>query len=170
MEPRLAFGKSQIPKLAERYEYRLDDQTLEELAPMVRKRGLLTKEELRKVAYWKSPRSSGHARKNDEGFVVEITGFALSTKCERARVESLTLLDGVSYPSASVILHFFHADPYPILDYGALDAISLEVPNEYKFGFWWTYVEFCRKLAKEAGVDMRTLDRALWQYSKERTS
>jgi hypothetical protein len=37
----------------------------------------------------------------------------------------------------------------------------------YEFSFWWEYTQFCRKLAAEAGVSMRTLDRALWQYSKE---
>ena len=29
------------------------------------------------------------------------------------------------------------------------------------------YLEACRKLARRAGVSIRTLDKALWQYSKE---
>ena len=36
----------------------------------------------------------------------------------------------------------------------------------YNFDLWWAYTSFCRKLAQEAGVSMRELDRALWQYSK----
>lgn len=131
-------------------------------------RGHLTRSELERVAYWKAPRSAGHASKNTEDYVREITGFAFAAKCERARVESLTLLDGVSWPTATVILHFFHSDPYPILDFRALWSVSLEVPNQYNFGFWWTYVEFCREAARTGGVDMRILDRALWQYSKEK--
>ena len=47
--------------------------------------------------------------------VEDITRIALSTNSERLRIESLTLLDGVSWPSASVLLHFGHKDPYPIL-------------------------------------------------------
>jgi hypothetical protein len=35
------------------------------------------------------------------------------------------------------------------------------------FAFWWSYVNRCRDLADQARVDMRTLDRALWQYSRE---
>jgi hypothetical protein len=137
------------------------------LKAKVNQRGYLTKGELAAVTYWKSPRSSGHARKNSDGYVLEITRLAFKTDCERARIESLTILDGVSWPTASVILHLFHHDPYPILDYRALWSVHLEVPAQYNFGFWWTYVEFCRDLAISARVDMRTLDRALWQYSKE---
>ena len=73
----------------------------------------------------------------------------------------------MSWPTASVILHLFHRDPYPILDYRALWSVSLEVPGQYTFSFWWSYVEFCRSLAASAELDMRTLDRALWQFSKE---
>lgn len=85
----------------------------------------------------------------------------------RARIEALNLLDGVAWPTASVILHLFHSDPYPILDYRALWSLSLEQPTQYNFPFWWGYVEFCRGIAESANVDMRTLDKALWQYSKE---
>jgi len=98
------------------------------LKPAVNKRGHLTKNELAAVAYWKAPRSSGHAQKNSEDYVSEITGFALRTNSERARFESLTILDGVSWPTASVILHLFHRDPYPILDYRALWSVSLKYP------------------------------------------
>ena len=99
--------------------------------------------------------------------MAEITSFALAAQCERSRIESLTLLDGVGWPMASVILHVFHADPYPILDYRALWSVSLPVPAPYSFAFWQRYVAFCRDIATTAGVDMRALDRALWQYSKE---
>jgi hypothetical protein len=32
---------------------------------------------------------------------------------------------------------------------------------------WLGYVDACRSLATTEEVDMRTLDRALWQWSKE---
>jgi hypothetical protein len=99
--------------------------------------------------------------------VAEITSFALAAQCERSRIESLTLLDGVGWPMASVILHAFHADPYPILDYRAPWSVSLPMPAPYSFAFWQRYVAFFRDIAATAGVDMRALDRALWQYSKE---
>lgn len=121
---------------------------------------------LKEVARWKSPRSARHVDGNSEEYVREVTAIALSTSCERLRIESLALLDGVSWPTASVILHFFHRNPYPILDFRALWSVQAPEPNEYTFASWWEYVLFCRGLAAQAQVDMRTLDRALWQFSK----
>jgi hypothetical protein len=66
-----------------------------------------------------------------------------------------------------VILHLFDKGKYPILDFRALFSISVDVPSQYNFDFWWEYVEFCRELAETNDVSIRTLDRALWQYSKE---
>ncbi|MCK4872418.1 MAG: hypothetical protein KAS72_06810 [Phycisphaerales bacterium] len=167
MPPSLRFKKSEIAAIAHRYAYAISETKLIARRLGVHKRGHLTKNDLRNVAHWKSPRSAYHARKNTEEYVAEVTRFAFATECERARITSLTLLDGVSWPTASVILHLFHSDPYPILDFRAVWSVSLEVPQPYSFGFWWPYVEFCRKVAKTARVDMRMLDRALWQYSKE---
>lgn len=78
------------------------------------------------------------------------------------------LLDGVSWPVASVLLHFGSCDRYPILDFRALWSLRIKVPKQYDFGFWWAYTLYCRSLADEHNVSMRTLDRALWQYSKEK--
>ena len=166
MEPMLRFSEWEIEAFASRYEYPLSEKELADLRPTVMQRGHLTKKELSTLARWKAPRSAGHVQKNLEDYVCEITRFALSAHTEQARIEVLTNLHGVSWPTASVILHFFHRDPYPILDYRALWSVSLEVPKWYTFGFWWEYVAFCRHLAA-AKVDMRTLDKALWQCSKE---
>ncbi len=43
----------------------------------------------------------------------------------------------------------------------------MDVPSQYGFEFWWQYAVFCRDLAAKCGLNMRMLDRALWQYSKE---
>ena len=116
---------------------------------------------------WKSPRSKSRCRKNTPDEVAEITRTALSASNERLRIGSLLCLHGVSWPTASVLLHFAHADPYPILDVRALWSLGFDKAPAYSFEFWWQYVQECRELAHKHGVDMRTLDRALWQYSKE---
>lgn len=125
---------------------------------------------LRDIARWKSPRSSGHIEDNTEGYVREITGFALHAKEEQTRIEALTILSGVGWPTASVILHFFHQDPYPILDVRALNSLGVTPPNQYHFDFWWSYVEACRDLSKTFAVGMRTLDKALWEFDRERNA
>jgi hypothetical protein len=167
MNPVLKIQPKEIKSISLRYQYTTNENELIELKSEILKRRYLTKNELHQVAYWKSPRSSGHVKNNSEGFVNEITRFAFTTPDERARIESLTLLDGVSWPSASVILHLFHNDQYPILDFRALWSVSIDVPLQYNFDFWGRYVEYCRKISRDLKIDMRSLDRALWQYSKE---
>jgi hypothetical protein len=167
MKPKLRFSAARIREIASRYENSINEDELVGLRPEVQARGYLSKEELQKIAYWKAPRSSGHVGRNSRDYVQEITAFALNARDERVRIEVLALLDGVSWPTASVILHFFHSDSYPIIDVRALWSVNLDVPSQYSFKLWWCYTDFCRDLAKKTEVDMRTLDRALWQYSKE---
>ena len=66
-----------------------------------------------------------------------------------------------------MILHFAFPDEYPILDVRALWSLGMEQPNDYSFQFWMDYCTRLRELSREHGVDLRTLDKALWQYSKE---
>jgi hypothetical protein len=77
----------------------------------------------------------------------------------------------MGWPTASVLLHFAHVERYPILDFRALWSLSILKPKgQYKFQFWWEYVQICRNIADKRGVEMRMLDRALWQYSNENQS
>ncbi len=164
----LRFAESEIESIANRYKYSRNENKLIELIDEVKSNGYLNKKQLKIVANWKSPRSAKHIENNSDEYVKEITTFAFTTKDERARIEILTILDGVSWPTASVLLHFFHKEQYPIIDFRSLWSISLERPKQYKYSHWKTYVDFCRKVAKRNKVPMRDLDRALWQYSKEK--
>ena len=116
---------------------------------------------------WKTPRSKPRVESNPTDFIEAVTRTALVTSSERLRIEVLTLLQGVQWPTASVLLHFGHIERYPILDFRALWSLGINQPLDYNFDFWWAYTCFCRNLAEQVGVSMRTLDRALWQYSKE---
>jgi hypothetical protein len=164
---KLRFPETEIQVWAEIYSYPKDDAELINLRSAIQNAGYLTNKQLKLAARWKAPRSAGHTDGNDEPYVKQITSWSFSTNEERSKIEVLTLLDGVLWPSASVILHLFHPEPYPILDFRALWSVELNVPKQYSFSFWWEYVKFCRTVAKRNSVDMRTLDRALWQYSKE---
>ena len=79
----------------------------------------------------------------------------------------LLLLSGVSWPVASVLLHFCDRAPYPILDVRALESLGVKAPSAYTFPFWLAYVETTRALSRKTGLSMRDLDRGLWQLSKE---
>lgn|SRR5690606_39269783 len=164
---KLRFPPSKIQLYAQRYSYTRHETKLLEMRPSVQRAGLMTKRQLRLLAKWKSPRSAGLVESNSEAYIQEITAFALRTPEDRAQIESLTLLDGVSWPTASVVLHMFHRDPYPILDFRALWSVQTDVPRQYTFEFWKRYVDFCRAVAHRASTPMRVLDQALWQYSRE---
>ncbi len=164
---KLRFSPKQIQALAGRYSYRGEDDLLQGPVPRSRKARQLTKRDLVEIGCWKSPRIRRLLEENDNKTVTETTKIALSANAEELRIEVLTVLRGVGWPVASVLLHLCHRDPYPVLDYRALWSVGVAKPPIYAFPFWWNYTEFCRQVADNAGVDMRTLDRALWQYSKE---
>jgi hypothetical protein len=164
---RLRFPVHEIPRWAGRYPVE-DDQEVEKIAPAARERGYLTRPEFLELCAWKTPRSRPLCRRNRSALIESITREAFSTADERRRLEALTFLRGVGLPTASVILHLCGRDRYPILDARALWSLGHRKPPGKTFAFWSAYTDFARRLADAAGVEMRTLDRALWQYSKER--
>lgn len=163
---RLTFPENRLTHFAAQYKLNALELVVIGMKKAVAEQGFLSGEQLYQVARWKAARSAEHVLKNSESYVRETTRFALAATDERFRIEALTVLDGVLWPSASVILHLYHNDRYPILDFRALESLGEPVPKQYDFQFWWKYVQFCRKLASKHGMEMRELDRALWQYSK----
>ena len=167
-EFRLRFPASRIGDLASRYSDPGDDALERVIVPRIKKLGYLRKPDFLRLCRWKTPRSGPHVQKNSDAFIRAVTATAFSSADERLRIEVLTLLDGVDWPTASVILHFGHRDPYPILDVRALWSLGIDKPPTYDFPFWEAYTRFCRNLSRKYSRSMRTLDRALWQYSKEK--
>ena len=163
---RLRFAERDVRRWAARYDTSVDT-LVEDVGRRARERGHFTARELQTLARWKTPRSAPQVARNDGAFVAEITRVALSTRDPRLRIEVLTLLDGIHWPTASVVLHFAHRDPHPILDVRALWSLGVSPAPPYGFPFWERYVTFTRALARRTRVSMRALDRALWQYSKE---
>jgi len=133
----------------------------------VQKRGHYNKVEFLTLTAWKTPRSKPLCANNDDALIKEVTKIALKTKNEYLKINILQILKGVSMPTASVLLHFATNFNYPILDFRALWSLGVVMGAKYDFELWDSYTKFCRKLSNKAKVDMRTLDRALWQYSKE---
>jgi len=171
---RLQFDKKRIRYWGERYSYPNDpngetERKLQrEVRPRVRRTGYFTKRDFLTLCDWKTPRARRFREQNEADFIKEVTQTALSTPSERLRIEVLTLLRGVGWPTASALLHFGAQKRYPILDVRALWSVGVkEAPAIYDFDLWWAYTQYCRQVAESCGVSMRKLDRALWQYSKE---
>ena len=166
---KLPFNRSTLLRYAA--EYSDDDSPVEQIVDDVKRRGYLTKSDLKKVSIWKSRyRNVGRIEQNSDDSIEAITRAALTPNTpEYNRINGLCRLHGVSLATASAILHWFHQDPYPIWDNPASEAIEFE-KSQYKNDLerWEAYVSFCRNLAAQNGVDMRTLDRALWHFSKSK--
>jgi hypothetical protein len=165
---RLRFPGARIAHWASRFSDANADEAPLAIGSRAKTLGHLTKGDFLRLCRWKSPRSRRRVESNAPEFIGAVTATSLATGDERLRIEVLTLLDGVDWPTASVILHFAHRDPYPILDVRALWSLGAEKPSAYNFAFWWDFTRACRRLAQRHSCGMRTLDRALWQYSKER--
>jgi hypothetical protein len=133
------------------------------------RRGHYTRGEFLALCEWKSPRSRPLVAANGPAAVRTATRVALAAgNADRERIEALLSLRGVGMPTASVLLHFAIPDRYPILDVRALESLGVTGRTGYPVAFWLAYLEACRALAARSGVSLRTLDKALWQHSKER--
>ena len=153
--------------------YSDDDTPIEQIVTEVKERGYLTKSDLITVSIWKSKyRNVHYIEQNSDAIIEDKTRAALCPyTTEYDRINGLRCLGGVDWATASAILHWFHRDPYPIWDRPALETIQFD-KNQYKNDFerWDAYVSFCRDIAEQKRVNMRTLDRALWQFSKSKAT
>ena len=162
----LQFAVERVPEYAARFPSEDDGEALA-IGRRARDRGHYTLTEFRRMCRWKTPRSAPLVAQNNARSVRDATRLALDeTGNERERIEALLSLRGVGWPTASVLLHVAYPERYPILDTRALHALGVRA-SSYNFPFWEAYVAVCRELAEQAGVDGRTLDQALWQWSKE---
>ena len=163
----LQFPADQIRALAERYEYE-DDERVRAAGEAARRRGYYMRHEFLRICAWKTGRSKSKVASNGEQEVERATRAAFEAPDEAERIEALLELKGVGVPTASVLLHFAFPREYPILDVRALESLGQRGRTTYSVSYWLKYLDACRRLAEEHGVSLRVLDKALWQYSKER--
>ena len=166
---KLQFPASEIEALASRFGH-ADDARLLAAEAAARARGYYTREEFIAVGAWKTARSRSKVATNTEGAVVEATRQALAAADEGTRMNALLELEGVGVPTASTLLYFAFPDDYPILDVRALESLGVKPRSQYPVSFWVAYLDACRTVARRCAVSIRTLDKALWQHSKERSA
>jgi hypothetical protein len=117
---------------------------------------------------WKT-RGRGRSRpaQNTDIEIADALHLAIAARTERAALAVLTGLAGVDVPVASAILTVVDPVRFTIIDFRALWSLGIERVAYYPVGFYLEYLAACRRIAADAGTDLRSLDRALWQYSKE---
>lgn len=166
----LLFDKSKIQYYADKYNAEYDNP-IELIVPEVKDRGSLTLEDLLKLSEWKmqGKRNNSRVERNRDVTIQETTRFVFIAETEEFKINCLLALHGVMLPMASSILHWFDdKGRYPIWDWRARESVQYD-HSKYKHWFegWQAYVKFCQDVAEAAKVDMRTLDRALWQFHGE---
>ena len=175
MAMELRFCESEIEDLAIRYtecqheDNREREKQLIELEKTILRRGHLTKYELYTVARWKlcvyEEEAAEPTKKNPDALIEITTRQAFTSTADWEKLMTLTQLKGVGESVASAILHLYDKEQYPILDIHALYSVGLKFKRRKSYPFWPEYIAFCRDIANRNGIDMRTLDRALWRYS-----
>jgi hypothetical protein len=164
---RLRFPARDIARWASRYAFPSESAAERRIGAAARRRGYLTRKEFLAICRWKTPRSTPRCASNGSAVIKSVTRRAFAADDEELKITLLRRLSGVGWPTASVILHFCDRRRYPILDYRALWSLGVNRPPTYTFRFWLQYVTYVRNLSTRTGHDMRTIDLALWQYSKE---
>ena len=153
-------------------KYNVDyDICIENLVPEVQERRYLKKHELVKLAYWKLPDrwkrgkdegKLGLVKKNSPDDVERFTRNAFLATDKWKSLCYLHHLCGVGPAIGSAILHWFHECRYPIWDINARWSVQVD-KNYCSSTRWKAYVKFCKGIADEYEVCMRTLDRALFK-------
>src|SRR3954451_15180145 len=162
----LQFPPEELAALARRFPP-MEDARYLAAGAAARARGHYTCAEFLEVCAWKTVRSRPKVAINSSRSVAAATGLAFATTDEAARMGALLELDGVGVPTASTLLYFAFPEDYPVLDVRALESLGVRPRSQYPVAFWLGYLAACRDLAQRHGVDLRTLDKALWQHSKE---
>lgn len=163
----LQFPPSELLALANRYGYEQDNDALSAGRNIANSDYSVAN--LKIIIGWKSARIAGLIGKNTPSDVAKALRFATDKRTsERWAIETLCGLKGVGIPVASAILTMVYPDRYTIIDFRALEALGIQRDDgEETVDFYLEYLATCRRLAQVHKIDLRTLDRALWQWSKE---
>ncbi len=117
---------------------------------------------------WKT-RGRGRSRPalNGDDEIADALDLASAARTERAAIAVLTGLSGVDVPVASAVMTAVAPDKYTVIDFRALWSLGVERVPWHSVVYYLRYLAACRSIAARAGTDLRTLDRALWSYSRD---
>jgi len=97
--------------------------------------------------------------------IQEVLSIALRAQRDRTIIAVLMALPAVKLRVASAIAAMIWPERYTVMDVRALGGLG--APNTAgNIDTYLEYVAACKELAKRYGVDLRTLDRALFHWSE----
>jgi hypothetical protein len=175
-------AEAELQELAEQYWQKAGhkEQELEKAAfeagESIRN-GDFTLANLEAIVRWKSERAVQYLIGNSNDKIRRV--LAVATKPDattETAVTALLELHGVDISVASAILAAIYPERYTVLDFRALEALG---HARHDVRFYEEYLAFCKRLAESnivqpqsdlpAPTPLRTLDRALWEWTRSQT-
>jgi hypothetical protein len=129
---------------------------------------------LEAIVRWKSERAVHYLIGNSNEKIRRALSVAASSNSNtEAAIKALLELHGIDITLASAIMAAIFPDRYTVLDYRSLEALG---HARHDVQFYEEYVAFCKRLAESnivkpqselpGATPLRTLDRALWEWSQ----
>lgn len=164
----LQFDPSEIAGLNERYAYE-DDAAALEAGKQIAK-GDCSRANLRTVFRWKTRgRGVSRLQRNTDEEISDALRLAAIANTDRAAIAVLRGLSGVNIPLGSAVLTTIRPELYTIIDFRALESLGVSDPPVLTVEYYLEYLRACRSLAEQQKISLRVLDRALWQWSFEKS-
>jgi hypothetical protein len=127
--------------------------------------GQMSIEDFREICKWKSDRPGPSIRSNENEDVFEAVRLALDARTPRCAIAALDGLTGVGPRMASAILTAMVPDKYAMIDIRALHALGVSGSVDY-MALYPQDLEKCLSLRTKSGMDLRSVDHALWTWSE----
>jgi len=129
---------------------------------------------LEAIVRWKSERAVQYLIGNSNEQIRHVLAVAATPESStESAVKALLELHGVDISVASAILAAIYPERYTVLDYRVLEAVGYA---RHDVHFYEEYLAFCKRLADSnivkpqselpGATPLRTLDRALWEWSR----
>jgi hypothetical protein len=172
-------AESELQQLAEQYwqksgekEHELEKAAFE--AGEAIRNGDYSLANLEAIVRWKSERAVQYLIGNSDEQVRHVLAVAAAPESStESAIKALLELHGVDICVASAILAAIYPERYTVLDYHVLEAVGYA---RHDVHFYEEYLAFCKRLADSNIVKpqsalpgpapLRTLDRALWEWSR----
>lgn len=130
-------------------------------------RGSRTRADLEVIFRWKTGgRGASRLRRNTDAEIADALRLAVEARTERSAIAVLCGLDGVDVPVASAVMTMIKPDRFTVIDFRALEALGVRT-SDRSLRLYLAYLTRCQELARELGISLRDVDRALWRWSKE---
>jgi hypothetical protein len=119
---------------------------------------------------WKSPRLKGIVKVTDyENYYRPVIEKCIVENDLRSKLRLLVSLYGISFPSATTILHFIYPDVFPIIDFRTTEALNhfgLLKSARISENSYWIFFNVIHKIKTDTNFSLRKIDRALFSYNK----